>query len=350
MKKITALAALAAILISAGCSTRTTQTGGAQPHDDSQQTELGLLPSSPDIGENDIAFETAEVPAEEPDTPPELLIESGGHGLVSAARMTKGGFSWTRSDGSTVMTDAFSAVQAAEQGAITAVLDLSSIEGDPRVLLPENGEIVSVTCFAGSSEQKVEFSADGTVFLPESPIGRAYSVDVKFDKGNCSYYFMTTDPLEALASPPQLYLRLDGGEIKMTKGGFSWKYTIGGETAKAMTDVASPMQMLETGVLPVLDLESMNSVTVLLPENAEMTRAEYFTSDEEPPVSVEYSGDTLYLPDSPNGKVYEVNVTFPNGNCTYLFAGAESICTLPYDPAAANEQNDGDINDIGEIY
>lgn len=186
MKKYIAFTALSAMLLLSGCAERdlplisTVELAeGSAP-----ATELGSLGHA----ETEIAWEEAPIEPQELTEPPIIRIETIGSEIASCMSMTRCGYSWEH-DGTAVIADSASPLQAYEHGDVTAVVNTLDLAKAPTVLLTNGGAIEYVRCWGADGVQEVEFTAEGEILLPAEPVGAVYEVSVTFPQGRCSYIF-----------------------------------------------------------------------------------------------------------------------------------------------------------------
>lgn len=287
------------------------------------------LESHTALGE--IAIENTEpVPQNEP---PTLMIIYSGGGIAHASAMTKGTHSWTPEEGDPYVADSIGPVECAEEGLITAVVDLAVMDGNPTIQL-SGGEITAVKAYTKDGNSINCEYKDNEIILPDNKNSVIFSVSVKFERGTCDYFFMTKDTLNDRTAPPDI--RIDSGEmlLKMTKGGYSWTYKVDDEhNATTIADSSAPYYVFQTSHVTVLNLEEHGKkVEITLPEDAQIESVTAYSDEKDEGTSVDFSGNEITLPKSPNGRVYCVTVVFPEGRCEYLFAGATEMSTPAYSP------------------
>ncbi len=196
MKKYLTFAAITAMLLASGCTARdlpltsTTALGDAAEGELVASTELGTVDG---YAETEIAWEEAPAQPEELSSPPVMRIEAVGEMIASCMNMPQCGYSWTKDDSETIACGA-SPYQAYELGHVSAVINTLDLAKAPKVLLTNGGVIEYVTCWGSDEErQDVEFTAEGEILLPDSPIGKVYEVSILFPQGRCSYLFATEE-------------------------------------------------------------------------------------------------------------------------------------------------------------
>ncbi len=204
MKKLMLFAAMISVLAT-GCASSAV-TGGA----DNEQGAGAAAPpdsypaydanSSDAIGYNtEIAWESnIHIEPQELTSPPDLRIETITEMTASVAVMTKSTYEWTVDNGDgtadTTITDSLMPLELAAEGYVSAAFDPSQLIKFPKILLTNGAEIKNVLCWGEDhNTQPVDFTADGVLTLPKSPIGSVYSVDVVFPQGRCTYVFMTAE-------------------------------------------------------------------------------------------------------------------------------------------------------------
>lgn len=199
MKKLMLLAAMISILAT-GCASSAVTNGadneqGAAAQPDSRPADAN---SSNAIAYNtEIAWESnIQIEPQELTSPPDLRIETITEMTASVAVMTKSTYEWTVDNGDgtadTTITDSLMPLDLAAEGYVSAAFDPAQLIKTPKVLLTNGAEIKNVLCWGeDNSTQPVNFTSDGVLTLPESPIGSVYSVEVVFPQGSCTYVFMT---------------------------------------------------------------------------------------------------------------------------------------------------------------
>ncbi|MBQ8172011.1 MAG: hypothetical protein IJZ95_08490 [Oscillospiraceae bacterium] len=199
MKKLMLFAAIISVLATGCASSAVTGSAnneqGAAAQPDSRPADAN---SSDAIAYNtEIAWESSiQTEPQELTSPPDLRIETITEMTASVAVMTKSTYEWTVDNGDgtadTTITDSLMPLELAAEGYVSAAFDPAQLIKLPKILLTNGAEIKNVLCWGeDNSTQPVDFTADGVLTLPESPIGSVYSVNVVFPQGSCTYVFMT---------------------------------------------------------------------------------------------------------------------------------------------------------------
>lgn len=327
MKRVISAISLAAVLALTGCSNPTT---------DQQSGDSSIAIGIADYGETEIALVTCEPEPEDETKPPQLLVEYSGNGLASAAVMTLGNYAWDN-NGQAANACGVSPVECAENGLITAKVDLDLVsEGEPRVNVRPGAEITEVMLYPmdGSDRVVADFTADGSISFPASVTDGVAAVSVKYPQGEAEYFFMVersqTDPSE----PPKLGIYSGDIGFAMSRGTYTWTVESGDEAYTVCADCPSPWQMYENGTArPQLAALPGETLTVMLPENSEITSAVYYTSENECS-PLEFSGGKLTMPDENLTAAVGIYVKMPQGSCEYVFSvqtGTE-FSSPAYDP------------------
>lgn len=330
MKRVISAISLAAVLALTGCSNPTT---------DQQSGDSSIAIGIADYGETEIALVTCEPEPEDETKPPQLLVEYSGNGLASAAVMTLGNYAWDN-NGQAANACGVSPVECAENGLITAKVDLDLVsEGEPRVNVRPGAEITEVMLYPmdGSDRVVADFTADGSISFPASATDGVAAVSVKYPQGEAEYYFIVersqTDPSE----PPKLGIYSGDIGFPMSRGTYTWTVESGDEAYTVCADCPSPWQMYESGTArPHLAALPGEELTVMLPDNSEITSAVYYTSENECS-PLEFSGGKLTMPDEKLTAAVGLYVKMPQGSCEYVFSvqtGTE-FSSPAYDPNGA---------------
>ena len=324
-----------AILALTGCSS---QTPNSAPSAGSE-TDLAAEQVNSVAAITEIAWVTAEAPDEPLREPPQLQVTYSGDGLAACAAMTLGTYTWNDGEG-VVCADSIGPAACAAEGRITAVVDLdTAAENEPKINLWAGAEMTGAELHPldGETIRALDFTQDGVISFPADVYDGVVCVYAKFPEGNASYFFMVERSLTDPSQPPEL--RVFSGDyigFKMTRGAYDWTYTENSETCTVTTDIASPWDMYQSGrVRPELWVLPNETLTVMLPEGAEMTAAEYRTSAESAqPLKI--SGGKLTMPQEQSAGVCTVSVKMPSGSCEYLFAVniGESASSPAYEPVA----------------
>ncbi len=338
MKRYAAMAALLAVLTLTGCASI------------QAQSEVGYAPA---YG-TEIAIDRNGSP-EEQDGPPLMRMELITDMTASVTVLDRSTFTW---DG--LCVDCISPLESYEQGFIRAVIDTEQLIKAPRLLLPEGAYISDVQCWgmegADHRTQSVRFGEEGEIFFNDDPVGCVYDVCVRFDGSNsCHYLFAVKaageennakesgeeqntssyDPTaEALTSPPALVIQTATDDMTqtytLTSGNYTWTVVHGDEASQAIACGASPLQSAANGsavTIPSAE-ELVRAPRLMLTENAEISDARVWLSEDEwSEVSFSSDGDIM-LADSGNGCVYSVTVSFPQGEAEYVFV-VEQLCGYP---------------------
>lgn len=316
MKKAISAISLAAFMALTGCSNR--QEAPA----DQQSADSSIALATPDHGETEIALVTCEPEPEDETKPPQLLVEYSGNGLACAAVMTLGNYTWDN-NGQAANACGTDPVECAENGSITAKVDLDlASEGEPRVNVRPGAEITEVMLYPmdGSDRVVADFTADGSISFPASVTDGVAEVSVKYPQGEAEYYFMVersqTDPSE----PPKLGIYSGDIGFPMSRGTYTWTVESGDEAYTVCADCPSPWQMYESGTArPHLAALPGEELTVMLPDNSEITSAVYYTSENECS-PLEFSGGKLTMPDENLTAAVGIYVKMPQGSCEYVFS------------------------------
>lgn len=372
MKKFMIIAALAVFMT--GCVS--TELGAVD------NSALALGEGNENLGQTEIAIEPAIAPvdgvAEDRDSskPPQLRIEVMTEQIASVMTMTTGTYCWTteeNGEGVGICVDCISPEEMAENGLVSAQINISELVKNPRVLLTDGGEITSVQCFGNGEVADVGFTADGEIILPDAPNGVAYSVDVTFPQGTVSYVFVAseqginsgagTSPVEEQTTPaydptaqtslgylpggfydpehvvytpepPDIEILATSGRTAWTnitaKCGFYWEAEVNGDPTAITVDCPTPYQLansddIKLGMIDTSELTE--NLKVLLPEDAELVSAFCHSDTEDMPIEFTADGE-LVLPEAPVGRVYSVTVGYPQGECTYVFVTG-SVAEFP---------------------
>lgn len=154
-------------------------------YDPTSMTSLGQLPSGLHDPEN--AVYTPEPPEAE------LFVTTGRSAHTHST--VQCGFYWEceiNGDPTAITVDCPTPYQLANtEDTKLAPLDLTEATEPLRVQLPEGAELVSVSNHGETVDMSVEFSEDGTLYLPEEPVGNVYSFTLRYPQGECSYVFVT---------------------------------------------------------------------------------------------------------------------------------------------------------------
>jgi|GEM_PF-2971508 len=351
MKRYMILAVLA--LFATGCASA--ELGEAPETSDtalaagSAQTEIAIEPAIGLTDGSDIA--------EDMSVPPDIRIEVITDMVASVMPMTKGSYCWSADSGDGITgvgtcVDCISPYEMVENGHVTAWLNSTELIEPPRVLVTHGGSITSVDCWSENDVQAVEFTEHGEILLPDDAIGNAYCVTIEFPQGTCDYIFavdeqpvdegaltspdegQTTPPYDPsvpaitedqLSAPPELEILATQGSASWTnitaRCGYYWEVEQDGMVSATSADAPSPWELAfsDNVKLGVIDTRELTQpLQVLLPEGAEITSAQCHSENDVQPVQWTSDG-TLQLPQDPIGCVYSINVTFPQGSCTYVF-------------------------------
>lgn len=354
MKKYIAILSTAALIALSGCSS--SQTSGASGASDAQIVTGGSAEPAPESPANpadsvpataqtEIAVVTGESPEESRNEPPQLQVMYSGDGLATCAVMTISTYTWDTPEG-IICADSIGPVASAAGGFINASVDLDTVsEGEPKINLFGGAKITNVRLFPldGSDPIDLEFTADGVISFPESITEGVVCVYTEFpevSENSAEYYFTVKRTLTNPAAPPDL--RIFTGDIGfvMTKGGYEWTVKNGDEAKTSIADVSAPWESYENGnIKPNLSAQPGDIFSVMLPDGAEITAAEYWTaSDSSHPL--EYSGRQITLPNEELFAVCHITVTMPSGICSYLFTvqTEESASTPAFEPQSVSAE------------
>lgn len=315
MKKFKAAAAvLLALLSLCGCN-------GEDVNESSPAlgaVENMVISAAKETPEENVAAEEYEYSAKEQHAPPALRIEADYGDSVSAYDMTLGDYKWEK-DNARAEQISDSAVAKAEQGLITAVIDRAKLTRKVK-LIGDVGEIRSVTCYMDDIDFKsCEFEGNEITLADESAYN-VYSVLVDYPEGSCEYMFRTENSALDGNTPPMLRLCANDVYYVLPQCNYHWKNTIAcGDTAWGT---------YEHGFCPEISLEGAAKVWISLPDGAEITSAICCDGSNES-VSLPVEKGTIDIPDNPDGKAYSVTVSYPDGECEYIFGGEKQRGTLP---------------------
>lgn len=330
MKRVISAISLAAVLALTGCSNPTT---------DQQSGDSSIAIGIADYGETEIALVTCEPEPEHETKPPQLLVEYSGNGLASAAVMTLGNYTWDN-NGQEANACGADPVQCAVDGLITAKVDLDLVsEGEPRVNVRPGAEITEVMLYPmdGSDRVVADFTTDGSIGFPASVTDGVAAVSVDYPQGEAEYYFMVERSLTDPSEPPKLGIYSGDIGFAMTRGTYTWTVESGDEAYTVCADCPSPWQMYENGTArPQLAALPGETLTVMLPENSEITSAVYYTAENDSH-PLQFSGGTVTMPDEKLTAAVGLYVKMPQGSCEYVFSvqtGTE-FSSPAYDPNAA---------------
>lgn len=334
------LIAVMAVLLLTGCSSREVNSsnaelteGAAGYSDNTSSNAIEEIAAMTELAREtepavDLAIVTGEAQQEQ-NEPPKLMVTYSGGGLAAAAVMTTGSYCWSTDDGE-LCVDSIGPVGCAAEGFITACVDLDTVSANEPKITLGGGKLLMAELFDYDGNIiDLDFTADGVISYPENIYEGVTSVKVQFDQGTADYYFMVKRSVTDPKKPPEL--RVFAGEFGyvMTPGGSEWSYQNGDETVTAVTDISSPWKMYENGVVTPT-LYGYKTLSVMLPEGAEITSAALFTSPAEQ-TSLEFEKGSIKLPEKAKG-VCTVRVAMPQGNCEYLFAinnTDEEVMTSP---------------------
>ncbi len=299
-------AAALAVLLLCGCNRQSvnessTALGAAENMVNSEVRETP---------EENAAAEESENGAKEQPAPPALRIEADYGDSVTACDMTLGSYKWEKDNVHTENVSA-SAVAKAEQGVISAVIDRARLTRKVK-LIGDVGEIRSVTCYMDDIDFKpCEFEGNEITLADESAYN-VYSVLVDYPEGSCEYMFRTENSALDGNTPPMLRLCANDNYYVLPQCSYHWKNAIAcGDTA---------WSIYEHGFCPEIPLEGAAKVWISLPDNAEITSAVCCDGENES-VSLPVEKGTIDIPDDPDGKAYSVTVSYPEGDCEYIFGG-----------------------------
>ncbi len=314
MKKFTAAAVLLALFSLCGCNRQSvnessTAFGAAENMVNSAARETP---------EENAAAEEGEYGAIEQPAPPALRIEADYGDSVTACDMTLGSYKWEKDNVHTENVSA-SAVAKAEQGLITAVIDTAKLTGKVK-LIGDVGEIRCVTCYRDDTDFRTcEFEGKEITLSNESAYN-VYSILVDFPEGSCEYMFRTENSALDGNTPPMLRLCANDSYYALPQCSYHWKNAIAcGDTA---------WSLYEHGFCPEITLEGAAKVWISLPDNAEITSA-ICCDGVNDSVYLPVEKGTIDIPDNPDRKAYSITVSYPDGECEYIFGGEKQRGTLP---------------------
>lgn len=328
MKRIIPVIALAILTLS-GCAAGGSKTAG-------QQTAIAELAAEyPAIAEGANTPDTSE--------PPQLMVESIHGETACASVMQRSGYEW-ENNGECVIACGITPVDAAQTMPSVPRIDRSTLTADPKIQLPEGAKLTSVTAYIDDENfASARFTEDGSIKLissaditvwsgagtPDSETCAnpddfsVYEAVVSFPQGKSSYVFSVYDI--ALSEPPSLLVNAGGPWIKMTKGSWEWTTTeiIDGEEYATDTIAcgADPLTAYENGRLPLAVTSGIDSVSVGLPEGAEISYARWYKFDGEGGGELTVSGSAVTLPEDAGQTGFCIGVRFPQGECDYFFGG-----------------------------
>ena len=327
MKKYIALLALAGIILATGCASGDTSSTALATAiaPDPSETEIAVL-------EPDIAVLTREAPTE-PETPPQTLVTYRGNGMASAAVMTLGSYEWSYQGANSTACSA-GPLRAFADGLITAVVDLDLVsENEPKIQLGNAG-ITGVQFYPLDESEScaLDYTPDGSISFPDEACSGVAVVSLSFEQGNADYYFTVTRRQTDPSQPPELYLYSSDADIgfHITKCGYTWTVAENGEAMTVSVDCATPWQIAQENKLCITAAEPGDLLKIGLPENARMTSAvRYLSEDETEPL--EWSGNAITAPES---GVCRITVEMPQGTCDYAFnlVGGGTL-SVPAQPA-----------------
>jgi len=312
MNKFTAAAAvLLALLSLCGCN-------NAAAHESSPalgSAENMANSAAREFGENNGAVPLESIArSEEECTPPDLMIETD----YGAFSLTLGSYKWEK-DGFHSEKVSASAVAKAEHGLIPTVIDTAMLSGKVK-LIGDVGKIRSISCYMDDIDFKsCEFEGN-EITLAEESAYNVYSVIVDFPEGSCEYMFRTDNSAAEGNTPPMLRLCANDVYYVLPQCNYHWKNTIAcGDTS---------WNTYVRGFCPEIPLEGAAKVWISLPDGGEITSAMCYDGVNDG-ISLPVENGTIDIPDNPDGKAYSVTVSYPEGECEYIFGGEQEHGILP---------------------
>lgn len=373
--------AIASALLLSGCASNevSTESGAAAGGSSSN-----AIDTETNAAITEIALES-EAPAEPRilKEPPQLQLEVNFGETVSCMILTKGSYTWSydNDDGTTAEVTACGNAPGNFKN-ISASFAADKLVKAPKALLKNGSTIVKAECWNGDESMDVEFTESGEIILPDEPIGDIYSITVKYENGTCDYIFKTEsksepkdegsqtasvppeepqssagynpdeEPVEHIGNttsfppqttpePPQLVLGYytedddEMTELPLVQCGFAWTYKDeNGNTTTLCVDCPAPYQMkLE----PAFNINDAASASISLPEDAKITSVMVWNTDGDG-MDVDFDPiGSIKFPENALGDIYSVNVSFPEGECVYVFAAYSDeyfeLAPLPSTPA-----------------
>lgn len=356
--------AIASALLLSGCASNDvkTESGAAAGGFDTNDTNIESNAAITEIALESEAPTEPQIQKE----PPQLQLEVNYGEYVSCMILTKGSYTWSYDNGDGTAADVKACCDVPGNFKnISASFAADGLAKAPKALLKNGSTIVRVECWNGDESMDVKFTKDGEIILPDEPIGDIYSITVKYENGTCDYIFKTesrsepkdvsggtasvtpaephssaeynpdTKPVEHIGNtssyppqttpePPQLVLGYytenndDMTELPLVQCGFMWTYKDeNGNLTTLCADCPAPYQLkLE----PAFNINEAVSASITLPENAKITSVLVWNEDGDC-VDVEFDPiGTIAFPENALGDIYSVNVSFPEGECVYVFS------------------------------
>ncbi len=379
MKRLWIFAIASAVLLT-GCASDQAKTesgaaaGGA--------ADMNSAPAITEIAREDITIaETETQPPEKCIAPPEIRISTTTEMTASAGFLTKGAYSWNYEDNGEMVSVITDCALPSEIEKVNVGFDPDELTSAPKIAVPVGAKIVKIECWNGTATQSVGFTEDGEVKFPVEPIGNTYCVTIEFSEGwgsygeygTCDYIFRTThsvsdaptdsgnstesvppvtaqssagfnpeeivqhpghivsDPIEKTPEPPELSLGVffehsdEQLEVILSPNNtFTWSFVDShGHASTICVDCPAPYQM---DLEPDFDIIDADKARVELTDDGRLAGVTNW-SDEGERLDVDFqcTGE-MYFPKNPIGDIYSIEVEFPEGNCTYVFAASCDEC------------------------
>lgn len=392
MKKLWVFAIASAVLLT-GCAS------GQSKNESGAASGVDSVPAITEIASEDLTIAEGETqPPERLTLPPEIRISLTTEMTASAGFLTRGGYTWSYEDENGNMQNIDTTIWSDfpyDHDAVYVTFNPDELINPPQIILPKGTEITGVKCWNGNRSQTVDFGENGNILLPAEPIGDIYCVTIEFPEGwgsygeygTCNYIFHTSDkvscyfpsngagsegsvpPVTAQSSagynpeevvqhpgmiisdpphytkaPPELSMSVftatEDLMFPVSMNAFTWTYVDDyGNGTTTCVDCPAPYQM---DLKSLFDVASAEKARLELTDGARLGGVTNWSSEGER-IEVDFqSTGEIYFLESPIGDIYSLEVEFPEGNCTYVFAASHDLCGYPkfeyfYEPMPGGE-------------
>lgn len=402
MKRLWIFAIASAVLLT-GCASQQSKTesgaaaGGA--------ADVNSSPAITEIAVEDITIaETETQPPVKLTSPPEIRISLITEMTASAGFLTKSAYSWNYEDNGEMASVITDCGVPSELKDVNVEFDPDELTRAAKVHVPVGAKIVKIECWNGTTTQSVGFNDDGEIELPVEPIGNTYCVTMEFPEGwgsygefgTCDYVFRTTDnvsnepdtdsgnstesvppataqssagfnpeepvqlpghivsdPMEKTPEPPELSLGVyfkssdEQLEVILSQNAFTWSFVDShGNATDICVDCPAPFQL---DLEPSFDIADVDHSRVELTDDGKLTGVTNWSTDGEAlAVKFDETGE-IYFPENPIGDIYSLQIEFPEGCCTYVFAAERPELEL-YDSLQNVLSSNAPEYDLDNLY
>ncbi len=399
MKKIWIFAVAAAVLLT-GCASEQSKTQSGAAAGGAPEADVNSVPAITEIAiEEPGIYEGETQPPELMTQPPEIRLSLTTEMTASVGFLTKSAYSWNYEDNGEMVSAITDCGLPSELRDINVKFNPDELIMPPDVAVPVGAKIVKVECWNGGQSQTVDFGDNGNILFPEEPIGDIYCVTIEFPEGwgsygefgTCDYVFKTidkesdggndtesvppvtaqssagfnpdeivqlpghivSDPIEKTPEPPELSLGVyfknsdEQLEVILSQNAFTWSFVDShGNATDICVDCPAPFQL---DLEPSFDIADVDHSRVELTDDGKLTGVTNWSTDGEAlAVKFDETGE-IYFPENPIGDIYSLQIEFPEGCCTYVFAAERPELEL-YDSLQNVLSSNAPEYDLDNLY